>query len=178
MSGHSHSHNIKRAKDSVDAKRAKTFTKISRLIIIATKKGGGDPNANSSLRLAIEKAREANMPKDNIDRAINKALGMAGDGGEMHELRYEGYGPDGVALMIDIVTDNKNRTLSEIRQVLNKYGGSLGEPGCAGYVFGNTPANPAFRIPATENLKNKITNMVEELEDNDDVQEVFNNLGE
>ncbi|MFH2109372.1 MAG: YebC/PmpR family DNA-binding transcriptional regulator [Patescibacteria group bacterium] len=178
MSGHSHSHNIKRAKDSTDAKRAKEFTKVSRLIIVATKKGGGDPNSNSSLRLAMEKARGVNMPRENIDRAIKRALGIAGESGEMHELRYEGYGPEGVALMIDVVTDNKNRTLAEVRQTLNKFGGSLGEPGCASYIFGNDPQNPRFRIPVADNVKAKILELVEELEDNDDVQDVFYNLEE
>ncbi|PIS23171.1 YebC/PmpR family DNA-binding transcriptional regulator [candidate division WWE3 bacterium CG08_land_8_20_14_0_20_40_13] len=176
MSGHSHSHNVARLKESVDAKRGKIFTKVARAITIAAKKGGsGDPSSNSFLRITIEKAREVNMPKDNIERAIKRAVDASGEG-ELYELRYEGYGPEGVAIMIDIATDNKNRTLAEIRQILNRHGGSLGEPGCAAYVFGQDPENPQFRIPVDEKKKERILDMIAELEDNDDVQEVFHNL--
>jgi|GEM_PF-564260 len=179
MSGHSHSHNIARLKGATDAKRGKIFTKISRAIIIAVKKGGGDPSGNPSLRMAMEKAREINMPKDNVERAIKRALGVAGEGNDILELRFEGYGPEGVAIMIDIATDNKNRTLAEIRQIFNKFGGALGEPGSASYVFGSDPQNPQFKIPvADEKKKERLLLMFDELLDNDDVQEVFHNLEE
>jgi YebC/PmpR family DNA-binding regulatory protein len=177
MSGHSHSHNVARLKESVDAKRGKIFTKIGRQITIATKKGGnGDPSANPYLRLAMEKAREVNMPKDNVERAIKRALGTSVEG-DLYELRYEGYAPEGVAIMLDIATDNKNRTLSEIRMILNRFGGSLGEPGCASYVFGNDPKNPQFKVSVLDQKKReKISDLISELEDNDDIQEVFHNL--
>jgi len=135
MSGHSKWSTIKRQKGVADAKRGQAFTKISNAITIAVRSGGGisDPNSNFKLRLAIEKARAANMPKDNIDRAIKRAEGK--DGGIVEEILYEGFGPGGTAFLIETVTDNRQRTFSEVRNIVSKNGGNLGEPGSVSYLF-------------------------------------------
>ena len=134
MSGHSKWSTIKRRKGAVDAKRGKIFTKLIREIATAARIGGGDVDANPRLRLAVEKARQANMPKDNILRAIKKGTG--GDASESYEeIVYEGYGPGGTAVYVEVLTDNKNRTVGEVRHVLAKYGGNLGSSGCVGYLF-------------------------------------------
>ena len=134
MSGHSKWASIKHKKGANDAKRGKIFTKIIKEITVAAKQGGGDENANPRLRTAILKAKEANMPKDNIDRAVKKGTGDL-DGVNYVELSYEGYGPGGVAILIDALTDNKNRTAAEVRSQLTKGGGNLGESGCVSYLF-------------------------------------------
>lgn len=134
MSGHSKWATIKRKKGAEDAKRGKIFTKFIREITVAAKTGGGDPNGNPRLRTAVDKARQANMPQDNIARAIKKGTGEL-EGVSYEEHVYEGYGPGGVALMFTVLTDNKNRTLSEIRNLLSKNGGNLGEAGCVSWVF-------------------------------------------
>ena len=134
MSGHSKWSTIKRKKGVADAKRGKAFTKLIREIATAARIGGGDVDSNPRLRLACEKARTANMPKDNISRAIAKGTG-AGEGEAYEEAVYEGYGPGGVALYVEVLTDNKNRTVSEVRHILTKYGGNLGSSGCVGYLF-------------------------------------------
>jgi len=134
MGGHSHWATTKRHKMAVDAKRGKIFTKIIREITVAARMGGGDPNGNPRLRLAIIKAKEQNMPQDNIKRAIQKGTGEL-PGQTIEELAYEGYGPGGVAMMIECMTDNRNRTLPEIRHIMTKFGGSLGEAGCVGWMF-------------------------------------------
>ncbi|OGC08795.1 transcriptional regulator [candidate division WOR-1 bacterium RIFCSPLOWO2_12_FULL_45_9] len=133
MSGHSKWATIKHKKAKTDAQRGKVFTKIIREITSAAKIGGGDPNGNPRLRLAIDKAKEANMPNDNIKRAIDKGIG----GGDvaMEELLYEGYGPGGVALLIELMTDNRNRTAGDIRSILDKNGGNLGAAGSVSYLF-------------------------------------------
>jgi len=133
MSGHSKWATIKHKKAKTDAARGKVFTKIIREITTAAKIGGGDPNGNPRLRLAVDKAKEANMPSDNIKRAIEKGAG--GGGAAMEELTYEGYGPGGVALMFEVLTDNRNRTASEIRSVLEKGGGNMGATGSVSYIF-------------------------------------------
>ena len=134
MAGHSKWANIKHKKARVDAKKGKIFTKLSKDIILAAKLGGGDPAANPRLKTAIERARAANIPNENIKRAIMKGTGqLASVGAE--GLVYEGYGPGGVAVMLDIVTDNRNRTAGEIRHLFSKYGGSLGESGCVSWMF-------------------------------------------
>ncbi len=135
MSGHSKWHSIKHKKAVVDARRGQQFTKLARAITVAAKEGGGDPEGNSSLALAIQKARDASMPKDNIERAIGKGTGEGSDGEQIETVLYEGYGPGGVALLIEAVTDNRNRTGSEIRHLLSKTGGNLGEPGSVSYLF-------------------------------------------
>ena len=134
MSGHSKWANIKHKKGAVDAKRGKVFTKIVRVINSAVRKGGPDAGSNPTLRLALEKARAANMPKDNIEKAIKKAAGT-GDNKQDEELLYEGYAQGGVALLVEALTDNKNRTTPEMRKIFEKGGGNLGEIGCVGWMF-------------------------------------------
>ncbi|MDF1798536.1 MAG: YebC/PmpR family DNA-binding transcriptional regulator [Planctomycetota bacterium] len=134
MAGHSHAANVKRRKDSVNAKKAKIFSKCAKHLDSAVRVGGPDPTQNPRLGLAIEKARAANMPKDNIDRAIKKAAGEK-DGAEYLELVYEGYGPGGVALMISCLTDNRNRTAPDIKFLLEKRGGNLGAQGSVSFLF-------------------------------------------
>jgi YebC/PmpR family DNA-binding regulatory protein len=134
MSGHSKWSTIKRKKGAADAKRGKIFTKLIREIATAARLGGGEPDANPRLRLAIEKARSANMPKDNIERGILKGTGGA-DGVAYEEIVYEGYGPGGTAIYVEALTDNKNRTVGEVRHVLTRHGGNLGASGCVAYLF-------------------------------------------
>ncbi|MBZ0299453.1 MAG: YebC/PmpR family DNA-binding transcriptional regulator [Anaerolineae bacterium] len=134
MSGHSKWSTIKRKKGAEDAKRGKIFTRIARDITIAAREGGGDENANPKLKMAIMKARAANMPKDNVERAVLRGTGGL-EGEEMLELTYEGYGPDGVAFIVDILTDNKNRALAEIKHAFNKAGGSLAASGSVTWQF-------------------------------------------
>jgi YebC/PmpR family DNA-binding regulatory protein len=135
MSGHSKWAGIKHKKAVVDARRGKLFTKLARGITVAAKEGGGDPEGNPTLALAMQKAKDASMPKDNIERAIAKGTGEGADADALETVLYEGYGPGGVALLIEAVTDNRNRTGSEIRHILTKHGGSLGEPGSVSYLF-------------------------------------------
>jgi YebC/PmpR family DNA-binding regulatory protein len=135
VSGHSKWSQIKRAKGVTDAKRGQLFTKLGREISVAARTGGGpDPDANSRLRLAIQRAREANMPMDNIERAIKRGAG-SGDGAMLDEVLYEGYGPNGAAILIEAMTDNRNRTVAEIRNAFKSGGGSLGESGCVAWLF-------------------------------------------
>lgn len=134
MSGHSKWHTIKHKKGAIDAKRGKIFTKIIKEITVAARLGGGDVDANPRLRTAMLKAKSVNMPKDNIDRAIKKGTGDL-EGVNYVELVYEAYAPGGVALMIEAMTDNKNRTAADVRSLLTKGGGSLGETGCVAYMF-------------------------------------------
>ena len=135
MSGHSKWHNIQKTKGAADAKRAQAFTKIAREIIVAVKEGGsGDPANNSRLATVIAKAKAANMPNDNIKRTIEKALG-SGNADNFERVTYEGYGPSGVAIIVDAMTDNRNRTASEVRHHFDKYGGNLGATGCVSWSF-------------------------------------------
>ncbi|HIV98374.1 MAG TPA: YebC/PmpR family DNA-binding transcriptional regulator [Candidatus Ornithospirochaeta avicola] len=134
MSGHSKWATIKHKKGALDAKRGQKFTKLIKEISVAAKMGGGDPDSNARLRTAILKARAENMPKDNIDRAIKKGSGELG-ATSFYELTYEGYAPGGVAIIIDTLTDNKNRTAADVRSTLTKLGGSLGATGCVSYMF-------------------------------------------
>ena len=134
MSGHSHWAGIKYKKAANDAKRGKVWSKLARMIIVAAKSGGGDPSANLSLRYAIDKAKAANMPKDTIEKAIKKGTGDV-DGISFEEVLYEGYGPSGVAIMIEALTDNRNRTTPEVKRLLEKHGGSLGATGCVNWMF-------------------------------------------
>jgi YebC/PmpR family DNA-binding regulatory protein len=134
MSGHSKWHNIRLHKGKIDAQRAQIFTKVSKEIIVAAKSGSPDPEANFKLKLAVAKAREANMPMDNIKRAIARATGE-GKGDAYEEIRYEGFGPSGVAVIVDAVTDNRNRTASEMRYAFSRNGGNLGEIGCVAWLF-------------------------------------------
>jgi YebC/PmpR family DNA-binding regulatory protein len=135
MSGHSKWASIKHKKAVVDAKRGQHFTKLARAITVAAKEGGGDPIGNASLALAIQKARDASMPKDNIERAIDKGTGAGADAESFDTVLYEGYGPGGVAMLIEALTDNRNRTAADVRHIVGKHGGSLGEPGSVAYLF-------------------------------------------
>ncbi len=134
MSGHSKWATIKRKKGAADAKRGQLFSKLSRAIIVAAKEGGADPDANAALSAAIQKARDNSMPKDNIDRAIQRGAG-SGDGEAYEAMLYEGYGPGGVAVLLSILTDNKNRTAADVRHIFTKHGGSLGTPGTVAWQF-------------------------------------------
>ncbi|MCI7478409.1 MAG: YebC/PmpR family DNA-binding transcriptional regulator [Selenomonadales bacterium] len=134
MSGHSKWANIKRKKGANDAIRGKITTKIGREITIAVRMGGADPTGNMRLKLALTKAKANNIPKDNIKRAIDKGMGASGDS-NYEEMTYEGYGPGGSALIVNVLTDNKNRTAADVRHIFSKYGGSLGATGCVGWMF-------------------------------------------
>ena len=134
MAGHSHWAGIKHKKALIDNKRGKVWSKISKAIILAARTGGGDPDMNPRLRVPLADARAARMPKDNIDRAIKKGTGELA-GGQVDEVIYEGYGPGGVALMCEIMTDNRNRTASEVRKLFEVHGGKLGATGCVAYLF-------------------------------------------
>lgn len=237
MSGHSKWSTIKHKKAAQDAKRGKVFTKIIREIMVAAKEGGGDPDANPRLRLAVNKAKLNNMPNDNVDRAIKKGTGDL-EGVNYMEITYEGYGPSGVAILVDALTDNKNRTAGEVRNIFNKNNGNLGESGCVSWMFERRGmiyvnakkysedqlleialeagaddmtredddfvilTSPENYSEAVENLKNsgveiqesevtmkpkntvkiageeaqKLLKLIELLEDNDDVQDVYSNF--
>ncbi len=134
MSGHSKWHSIKHQKGVADARRGQLFTKLTREIIVAAREGGGNPEANFRLRLAVQKARDSNMPTDNIDRSIKKGTGEV-EGGSLAELTLEGYGPNGIAILVSALSDNRNRTIQEVRSTFSRHGGSLGESGCVAWLF-------------------------------------------
>ena len=134
MSGHSKWATIKRKKGAVDAARGKVFTKLAREVQVAAR-GGADPNSNFALRLAVDKAKAENMPKDNIERAIRRGAGLEKDAAQFENIRYEGYGPHGIAILADCLTDNRNRTISELRRVFSHENGNLGEPGSVAWQF-------------------------------------------
>ena len=146
VSGHSKWANIKHKKGKADAQKGKIFTKLGRELIVAAKAGGADPKANFRLKIAIDNAKAANMPNDNIQRAIQKGAG-GGEGTTYEELRYEGYGPGGVAVMVTIMTDNRNRTAGELRHLFSKNGGNLGETGCVSWMF---VENGQLTVPRSE----------------------------
>src|SRR6188768_915656 len=135
MAGHSKWASIKHKKAIVDSRRGKLFTKLARAITVAAKEGGGDIVGNAALGLAVQKAKDASMPKDNIERAIAKGTGAGADADAMEAITYEGYGPGGVAMLVEAFTDNRNRTGSDIRHAFSKHGGNLGEPGSVAYLF-------------------------------------------
>lgn len=134
MAGHSKWNNIKHRKGKADAQKGKIFAKVAKEIIVAVKHGGGDPDANFALRMALDKARSVNTPNENINRAIQRGLGGA-DGDNFDEFAYEGFGPGGIAVMVDLLSDNRNRTASDIRHLFSKHGGNMGENGCVAYLF-------------------------------------------
>src|SRR4029077_1858656 len=146
MAGHSHWANIAHKKSLIDNKRGKLWSKLSKAIIVAAKMGGGDVDMNLKLRYAIDAAKAVSMPKDNIQRAIKRGTGEL-DGGNLDEILYEGYGPGGVAVLCEILTDNRNRTASEIRQLFENGGGKLGESGCVAWMF---ERKGMFVIPASQ----------------------------
>jgi YebC/PmpR family DNA-binding regulatory protein len=135
MSGHSKWSSIKHRKAAVDAKRGQLFTKLARAITVAAREGGGDPEANPALAAAAQKARDNSMPKDNIQRAIDRGTGAAADAAAIERVVFEGYGPGGAAILVEALTDNRNRTSAEVRHAFTRHGGSLGEPGSVAWVF-------------------------------------------
>jgi len=135
MSGHSKWSSIKHRKAAADAKRGQQFTKLARAITVAAREGGGDPEGNPTLATAVQKAREASMPKDNIQRAIDRGTGAGSDAAAIERVVFEGYGPGGAAILVEALTDNRNRTSAEVRHAFSKHGGSLGEPGSVAWIF-------------------------------------------
>ncbi|MCZ0756763.1 YebC/PmpR family DNA-binding transcriptional regulator [Anoxybacillus sp. J5B_2022] len=176
MAGHSKWKNIQRRKNAQDAKRGKIFMKLAKEIYVAAKMGGGDPSTNASLRLVIEKAKAANMPNENIERAIKKATGNQ-EHANYEEIRYEGYGPSGVAVMVVCLTDNKNRTASNVRVAFSKNGGNLGETGCVSYLFERKGllviAREELDIEEDDMLLQAIEAGAEEMETTDDSFEIY-----
>jgi YebC/PmpR family DNA-binding regulatory protein len=173
MSGHSKWSTIKRKKAAADQKRGKIFTKLIKEITVAARQGGGDIDGNPRLRLAVDNAKSANMPLDNIDRAIKKATGAV-EGANYLELTYEGYGPGGVAILIESVTDNKNRTVAEVRHGLTKYGGSLGENGSVAWMFDR---KGVISMPAQGKTEDDLMELIleagaEDIQDEDDYFEI------
>jgi YebC/PmpR family DNA-binding regulatory protein len=153
MSGHSHWATIRRKKGAADAKRGQVFTRLAREIVIAARDGGGDPATNLRLQYAIDRARAQNMPKDNIERAIKRGTGDSKEGYEIEEVMYEGYAPHGVALMIHVVTDNRNRAVAEVRHILNRSNGTFAEAGAVGWQF---KRNSYFAFPLGKHDPDKI----------------------
>jgi YebC/PmpR family DNA-binding regulatory protein len=135
MSGHSHWATIRRKKGAADAKRGQVFTRLAREIVMAAREGGGDADTNVRLQYAIDRARAQNMPKDNIERAIKRGTGDSKEGNTLEEITYEGYGPHGIAMLLSCVTDNRNRTIAEVRHILNRYGGNMAEAGSVAWQF-------------------------------------------
>ncbi len=175
MSGHSKWATIKRSKAANDAKRGQVFTKFGHEIMIAVRKGGPDPDSNFSLRLVLDRARRANMPKDNIERAIKRGSGELGDGVELNEYMYEGYGPHGTAIMVQTLTDNKNRTVSEVRHCFARYNGNLGSDGCVAWMFsrkGYVAIDPGDNDPEEVALET-IDAGAEDVEIGDEIVEVY-----
>lgn len=179
MSGHSHAQTVKRTKDATDAKRGKNFSKLGRLITIAVKTGGGmnDPQMNSRLRMALMKAKEANMPKDNIKRAIDKGLGK-GEGLDLESITYEGYGPFGVAVIVECITDSKNRTGQEIKSLFTIHGGNLAEPGAAAHYFTRVGFVKVKKDGDGEEQMLKLIDLgAEDIEEKDGFFNVFTSVG-
>jgi len=173
MSGHSHWATIKRSKGAVDAKRGKLWSKLSRAIIIAAKNGGGDPVMNIKLRYAIDKARSVSMPKDNIERAIKRGTGEL-EGVSYDEINYEGYGSGGIAILVDILTDNRNRTVNEVRKIFEKGGGKMGSAGCVAYMFDR---KGIFTVAAADVEEDRLMNIAleagaDDIKQNNDVFEI------
>jgi len=176
MAGHSKWHNIQHRKGAQDAKRGKIFMRHAKFIYTAAKEGGGDPDMNAALRSAIEKAKSDNMPNDNIERAIKKATGTL-DGANFEEFSYEGYGPGGTAVIVQVLTDNRNRTASEVRHAFSKHGGNLGETGCVGFLFQRKGyiviLNDKNSIDEDELTLEAIEAGAEDIEVSDEVFEIF-----
>lgn len=176
MSGHSKWHSIKHQKAAADAKKGAAFTRVSRNIALAAREGGGDPETNAKLRLAMDQARDVNMPKDNIQRAIDHGTGK-GNEAALTETLYEGYGPSGVAFIIKVVTDNTNRAVSELRHAFSKHGGALGKSGSVlwNFEFKDGAYVPKSTIALDEEAKKKFEAFIGELEDLEDVNDFYDN---
>lgn len=177
MSGHSHFSSIKHKKDAEDKKRGRVFSKISKMITLAAKKSG-DQETNIQLRAAIEKAKKANMPKDNIEKSIKRGSGGV-EGKKLEEFTYEAYGPNGTALIIEGITDNKNRTLSEVKNILNQHNAKLAEIGSVRYLFLKKNGNWTAKFPlliSDEKTKQQLDKLFEALDENEDIGEIYSNL--
>ncbi len=177
MSGHSKWSSIKHKKAATDAKRGKAFTKIIKEITVAAKLGGGDPEANPRLRQAVDKAKALNMPSDNMKKAIQKGTGEL-EGVNYEEISYEGYGPGGVAILIETLTDNKNRTVADIRHAFDKYNGKMGEQGCVGYLFSRQGLIiiPVKNIDEEELMDLVLENGADDLKTEDESYEVITSV--
>jgi YebC/PmpR family DNA-binding regulatory protein len=175
MSGHNKWAQIKHQKGAADAKKSKEFSKLSRLISIAARKGE-DLNMNSDLRTAVEKAKSINMPADNIERAIKRGSGKL-EGAALEQIKCEAYGPAGAALIIEMITDNRNRSIAEIKHILSLHGGKLGEPNSASWAFQteNGKTTPKITVTLNEADKNALNQLLNALNEHDDVQGVYNN---
>lgn len=177
MAGHSKWNNIKNRKGAVDAKRGKVFAQVAKLIRVAVKDGGsGDPKFNPGLRVALDKARAANMPKDKVQKAIDRGLGKTASGAQLSEVLYEGFGPGGVAVLVAAITDNQNRTGADIRFAFSRSHGSLGGPGSASYMFERSPDGswtPTMHIDLDQDGQTKLLELVSKLRENDDVEDVY-----
>ena len=182
MSGHSKWSKVKHQKATTDVVKGAAFTKASRAITLAVREGGGipDPEKNFRLRLAIEKARAVNMPKENIARAIDKATG--GGAGDIEQVVYEGYGPGGVAFMIEAATDNRNRTVSVVKNMFERNGGTLAGPGAVSFLFTKSVEQDqmvirsTYTVPVTEEVRDRIDALIADLEALDDIQQIFTNV--
>lgn len=175
MSGHSHWATIKRKKGAANAKKGKIFTRLAREIVIAVREGGGDPETNVRLELAVDKAKAANMPKDSIERAIKRGTGEDKEGEDFEEIIYEGYAPHGVALMIECVTENRNRTVAELRHILSKAGGNMADPGSVSWQFERMTY---FALPSANHDFDDIFELAveagaEDIRQDDDLIEIF-----
>ena len=175
MSGHSKWSQIKHKKAATDAKKGQIYGKLARMITIAAREKGPDPNTNPALRVAIEKARSENMPSDNIDRAIKRASG--GEKDSLEEVMFEAYGPGGVAILIAGITDNSNRTAQEIKHTLAEHGTKLAGPGSAKFLFQKTADGwqAANLMSVDDSTKEQLTRLFEALDENDDVQDIYSN---
>lgn len=177
MAGHSKWNNIKNRKGAVDAKRAKIFGQISKLIRIAVKEGGsGDPKFNPGLRVVLDKAKAANMPNTNIDRAIQRGLGKSASGASIQEIVYEGFGPGGVAMLVVALTDNPNRTASEVKYAFSRGGGSLGGPGSAMYMFKRDQDGGyvcTMPLEVDETTASQLLDLIDKLRESDDVEDIY-----
>jgi YebC/PmpR family DNA-binding regulatory protein len=176
MSGHSKWSKIKHQKAVSDVRKGKIFSSLARQITLVVREGkSGDPEQNPRLRMVLEKAREANLPKENVQRAIHRGLGK-GDEGTLTEVVVEGYGQNGVAIMVTAMTDNRNRTTSELKSLFDRYGGSTGEPGSVSYVFSGESKQPSFTIPLEdEGSSTSLRNLLDALTEQEDVEIVRHN---
>jgi transcriptional/translational regulatory protein YebC/TACO1 len=195
LSGHSKWSTIKRKKGAADAKRGALFGKLSKAITVAAREGGGDTEMNPALALAVQKAKDGNMPNDNIQRAIDKGTGSGADAAAIERITYEGYAPGGVAVLVDALTDNRNRTASDVRYVFSKNGGKLGTSGSVAYLFEEFAAvrgvldeagiayenaeitmEPQNSIDLDASTARQTLRLIDALEENDDIQEVYANF--
>lgn len=179
MSGHSRWSKVKHIKAIEDVRKGKIFSKMARMITVAAREKGGNPETNPKLRLAIEQAKELNVPKENIERAIKRGLGQL-EGTRIEEATYEAYGPGGVAMIIETITDNKNRTLAEIKHILSEHQAKLAQAGSVKYLFEqkNSDWTPKYPISVDQKTKEQLFKLFEALDEQEDVQEIYSNLEE